>query len=205
MTTEEITERQVTMVRKRTNLTAEQCSRQRIVEMLKNDYPRDVAAKLMIMSRPVHTHKQPPPTASDLGCHSHSNSVASGGCATDRKAERQIAYNESLLSLRACIHCHKAPAEVPDRNTMSLRKRVCIACHASLLRADLSATIRALQEREKGILANLAEQIITIVENNTKAPGMCAERIARYREIQKDIGNAASADFWANAAARSTR
>ena len=35
-------------------------------------------------------------------------------------------------------------------------------------------------------LANLAEQIITTVENNTKAPGMCAKRIARYREIQKE-------------------
>jgi hypothetical protein len=47
MTTDEITERQVTIVRKLTNLTAEQCSRNQIVEMLKNDFPRDVAAKLL--------------------------------------------------------------------------------------------------------------------------------------------------------------
>src|ERR1017187_6610857 len=84
----------------------------------------------------------------------------------------KLAADAQRIARRACIHCHKAPAEVPDRNTMSRRRRVCKACHAALLRADLRATIGALQEREKSRLANL---------------------------------NDASADFWANAAARSTR
>ncbi len=35
-------------------------------------------------------------------------------------------------------------------------------------------------------LANVAEQIITIVENNTQAPKMCAERVALYRKIQNE-------------------
>ena len=47
MTAAEITERQVIRVRELTNLTAEQCSRELIAEMLKDDYPRDAAVKLL--------------------------------------------------------------------------------------------------------------------------------------------------------------
>lgn len=38
-----------------------------------------------------------------------------------------------------CIICREHPAEVPDRNSQSLRpvKRVCRACHAARLRSDL--------------------------------------------------------------------
>lgn len=36
-----------------------------------------------------------------------------------------------------CIVCHERPAAVPDRNTMSLRKRVCRECHAARLTGDL--------------------------------------------------------------------
>lgn len=36
-----------------------------------------------------------------------------------------------------CIVCHEQTAEVPDRNTMSLRKRVCRHCHAQRLMGDL--------------------------------------------------------------------
>lgn len=36
-----------------------------------------------------------------------------------------------------CIVCYKRDAELPDRNTMSPRKRVCKECHRDRLTGDL--------------------------------------------------------------------
>ena len=41
-----------------------------------------------------------------------------------------------------CIVCHKAPATVPDRNTVSLKKRLCAACHQARLRDDILHSTR---------------------------------------------------------------
>ena len=38
-----------------------------------------------------------------------------------------------------CIVCHKRVAVVPDRNTTSVRKKVCRDCHVARLNADLRA------------------------------------------------------------------
>ena len=45
-----------------------------------------------------------------------------------------------------CIICREHPAEVPDRNSQSLRpvKRVCRACHAVRLRSDFNKRFREL-------------------------------------------------------------
>ena len=36
-----------------------------------------------------------------------------------------------------CIVCHKREAVLPDRNTLSMRPRVCRECHAERLHRDL--------------------------------------------------------------------
>ncbi len=46
-----------------------------------------------------------------------------------------------------CIVCHKAPATVPDRNTVSLKKRLCAACHQARLRDDILRVLAAQARR----------------------------------------------------------
>ncbi|MHC4240512.1 MAG: hypothetical protein ACYSUC_12320 [Planctomycetota bacterium] len=49
---------------------------------------------------------------------------------------------------RRCEKCWKNPAEVPDRNRMGRPiKRICLSCHADLLRGDLAAVLRRRHER----------------------------------------------------------
>jgi len=36
-----------------------------------------------------------------------------------------------------CIVCNKRPAELPDRDRMGSKKRVCLECHRERLRRDL--------------------------------------------------------------------
>jgi cytochrome c553 len=40
-----------------------------------------------------------------------------------------------------CIVCHERPAEVPDRNSMSPRKKLCSQCHGERLRGDLKRIV----------------------------------------------------------------
>lgn len=47
-----------------------------------------------------------------------------------------------------CIVCHERPAAVPDRNTMSLRKRVCRECHAARLAGDLRHVLEVHAKRK---------------------------------------------------------
>lgn len=47
-----------------------------------------------------------------------------------------------------CIVCHERPAEVPDRNTMSLRKKVCRQCHALRLTGDLRRVLEVHAKRK---------------------------------------------------------
>jgi len=46
-----------------------------------------------------------------------------------------------------CVVCHERPAAVPDRNTMSLRKKVCRECHIERLRVDLQRVLVAHAKR----------------------------------------------------------
>lgn len=45
-----------------------------------------------------------------------------------------------------CIICHERKATVPDRNSMSGRKKICYECHAGRLRGDLQ-NILAIHNR----------------------------------------------------------
>ncbi len=36
-----------------------------------------------------------------------------------------------------CVYCGENEAVVPDRDSLSLRKRICLKCHAALLKNDL--------------------------------------------------------------------
>lgn len=47
-----------------------------------------------------------------------------------------------------CIICGEKEATVPDRNTLSSRKKVCKDCHAARLRGDL-VHILAVERRRK--------------------------------------------------------
>lgn len=53
-----------------------------------------------------------------------------------------------------CIVCHEREAVVPDRNTMSRHKRLCIECHAERLQEDLKQILKQnpslTTEREQG-------------------------------------------------------
>ena len=40
-----------------------------------------------------------------------------------------------------CIVCHDRPAELPDRDSGSPRKKVCRQCHGERLRGDLKRII----------------------------------------------------------------
>jgi hypothetical protein len=56
-----------------------------------------------------------------------------------------------------CIICHTHDATVPDRNTMSSKKRLCSKCHADRLKDDLRH-ILALAEKRTGIANAMVEQ-----------------------------------------------
>lgn len=45
-----------------------------------------------------------------------------------------------------CIVCKKREATVPDRNTLSMRFRICSECHARRLQGDLR---RILEDHER--------------------------------------------------------
>lgn len=47
-----------------------------------------------------------------------------------------------------CILCREREATIPDRNTMSLRKKVCSVCHSQRLTGDLKVVL-ALHEKKK--------------------------------------------------------
>ena len=47
-----------------------------------------------------------------------------------------------------CIVCREREAAVPDRNTMSQRKRVCRECHALRLTGDLRHVLAVHESRK---------------------------------------------------------
>ena len=42
-----------------------------------------------------------------------------------------------------CIRCHAREAVLPDRYSMSPRKKICRECHADRLKGDLKVILRA--------------------------------------------------------------
>lgn len=51
--------------------------------------------------------------------------------------------------MKHCIICGKNPAEVPDRNSMSMVKKICGPCHKNRLRGDLSRVLTTHYEKKK--------------------------------------------------------
>ena len=50
--------------------------------------------------------------------------------------------------MKKCIVCHKREAQLPDRSTTSMRKRVCRECHAERLRGDLVHVLTVHEKRK---------------------------------------------------------
>jgi len=49
--------------------------------------------------------------------------------------------------IKLCIVCHTRPAVAPDRNTGSLRKKLCRECHADRLTGDMRQIVKHEMER----------------------------------------------------------
>ena len=47
-----------------------------------------------------------------------------------------------------CIRCHAREAVLPDRYSMSPRKKICRECHADRLKGDLKVILRAATGKE---------------------------------------------------------
>jgi hypothetical protein len=48
-----------------------------------------------------------------------------------------------------CIICHTRDATIPDRDTMSSRKRLCAVCHAERLKDDLRHILTTEKKRRE--------------------------------------------------------
>ncbi len=48
-----------------------------------------------------------------------------------------------------CIICGERPSAVPDRNTLSSRKKICTKCNAERLRDDLRYVLTVEKKRKE--------------------------------------------------------
>jgi hypothetical protein len=99
-----------------------------------------------------------------------------------------------------CIICHTNEATIPDRNTMSSRKKICPECHSNRLKNDLIDIMiiekRRMEKARGGEMSAVdmisklkSVQTIQELDSLRLETARCMKELGqdRFREVQKEF------------------